>query len=256
MIVTAPPYTEHAPSPDLRGLVACYWTIEPAGEPHRVLPDACFDILFCVGGDLHVPARLVGVMSRAVVTPRTPPLSLLGIRFRPGTALALLGAAARESRDAAVVLADVWGRFARELDERMREAGGTRERIALLEAEIRARRARAARPPDGRVRAAVGAIRQTHGAVAVPALAAQLGMGERQLERAFDDHVGLSPKMLARVVRLRGAMAAMRASPRPLATLAGDYGWADQAHMTRDFRALAGLTPAAFAREDPLLVTA
>jgi len=75
-------------------------------------------------------------------------------------------------------------------------------------------------------------------------------VGERWLERAFARHVGYGPKMLARVVRFQHAVALLDAGP-PLSwsALAYEAGFADQAHLVREFRALAGLTPGDFAAE-------
>ena len=74
-----------------------------------------------------------------------------------------------------------------------------------------------------------------------------VGLSERQLRRRIEDAVGYPPRMLARVLRfqrfLRAARAAGRA--RHLAVLAADAGYADQAHLTRESRALSGLPPAA-----------
>jgi AraC-like DNA-binding protein len=81
-------------------------------------------------------------------------------------------------------------------------------------------------------------------ATPVPALAAAVGLGERQLRRRFDAAVGYGPKMLARVARFRRALALVRAGEPPAAA-AYEAGYADQAHMTREMRALAGRTPAA-----------
>ena len=77
-------------------------------------------------------------------------------------------------------------------------------------------------------------------------------MGERRLQRAFDRSVGVSPKVLARVLRFRRAVRQLDgAASRPgsWAGLAALAGYADQSHFIREFRALAGLTPAAYLRE-------
>jgi AraC-like DNA-binding protein len=84
--------------------------------------------------------------------------------------------------------------------------------------------------------------------------AAALGVNERALQRAFDESVGISPKGLARVLRFRQAL---RAIERTVAgggqpswtTIAYDAGYADQPHFIREFKTLAGITPAEYARE-------
>src|SRR5262249_2417747 len=81
-------YAGHAPAPELRDCVECYWSIDSTGAPHRVLPDACSDLLFVVGRASS--ASVIGVMSRAIVTPAGEPETLLGVRFRPGHGAALI----------------------------------------------------------------------------------------------------------------------------------------------------------------------
>jgi methylphosphotriester-DNA--protein-cysteine methyltransferase len=99
---------------------------------------------------------------------------------------------------------------------------------------------------------AVALFRRARGGIGVRNAAAALGVGERRLERAFDRSVGLSPKVLARVLRFRQAVRGLDKAAGGLVSWAGFAalaGYADQAHFIRDFRALAGLTPVAYLRE-------
>jgi AraC-like DNA-binding protein len=79
----------------------------------------------------------------------------------------------------------------------------------------------------------------------VEALAADLGLSERQLRRRFHAAAGYGPKMLQRVLRFRRFLAA---ADRDLARAALDAGYADQSHLTRECAQLAGRTPAALLR--------
>ncbi|MGH2718808.1 MAG: helix-turn-helix domain-containing protein, partial [Actinomycetota bacterium] len=86
--------------------------------------------------------------------------------------------------------------------------------------------------------------------LSVARLAKALYLSERQLRRRFDAAVGYGPKMLQRVLRFRGLLARL-AEPGPapdLARVASDLGYADQAHLTREARELAGQTPMQLAR--------
>lgn len=81
--------------------------------------------------------------------------------------------------------------------------------------------------------------------LAIPALAAGLGLSARQLERRFRAHVGLPPKAFARVARFDRAVRRL-GDGTPLALLALDCGYADQAHFSHEFRSLAGMAPRAY----------
>ncbi|WP_437960336.1 helix-turn-helix domain-containing protein [Sorangium sp. So ce119] len=77
-------------------------------------------------------------------------------------------------------------------------------------------------------------------------LASEIGVSERQLLRAFDQVVGMSPKQFVRVARLQRALAASRAAPRaPWGAITKRAGYFDQAHLNVDFRAMTGETPSA-----------
>lgn len=69
----------------------------------------------------------------------------------------------------------------------------------------------------------------------------------RTLQRLTERYVGVPPKWIIRRVRLQEAAALLAQGPRSLATLAADLGYTDQAHFARDFKAVVGLTPSAFA---------
>ena len=83
-------------------------------------------------------------------------------------------------------------------------------------------------------------------------LAREVNLSISQLERDFKDRIGLTPKLVARQTRVAALAAdAMRNGPPAWAGLATDYGYADQAHLTRDFRDLTGLTPSEYFGPEP-----
>ncbi len=237
-------YREHAPSLALAPFVACFWEVTSNGEAHRVLPDGAMDVLFALG---DAGARVIGPMTRAIVTGEGAPGCVVGVRFRPGAAIDLLGVAARELRDETAPVADVWGAEGRTLDARLADARDAFEVRSAIEAAISARVART-RAPDPRVAHAVTLLNANGGELPIPAVAAKVGVGERQLERLFDERVGYGPKAFARVVRLQRATATIaRGSIASWARLAVDCGYSDQAHLVREFRALTGVTPRLYA---------
>lgn len=80
-------------------------------------------------------------------------------------------------------------------------------------------------------------------------MANKLGVSERTLRRDMSRFVGLSPKMLARILRFQRTLVSLRSStPLDLCTTALESGYTDQSHLGREFRELAGLSPAAYLR--------
>jgi AraC-like DNA-binding protein len=143
---------------------------------------------------------------------------------------------AHELRDRRVPLADLWGRPADELAERIGEAGPAVAAVLEATAAARLRAAGGPDPVGARVaaRLAVGA--------SVATTAAEVGLGVRALHRRSQLLFGYGPKTLARILRMRRAIGLARAGT-PLAEVAALAGYADQAHLTRDVTDLAGIPP-------------
>jgi Helix-turn-helix domain len=214
-------YAEAPPPPSLAPWVACLWRSRTTGG--RVLPDGCVDIVW--DGTELVVAGPATRPSDAVVEPG---LDAFGVRFRVGAAGAGLGVAAAELRDRVVPVADLWGRRGTELAARVEEAGG----VFPILAELGHRAGDGLPGPDPQVRAVL-AGEPPH-------------MSARQLRRRFTDAVGLRPAQLRSVLRLQRFLAlAPTARAGELARLAAAAGYADQAHLARDARRLAGAPPSA-----------
>ena len=246
-----PCYAEEAPSAALAPWVACYWTMharDASPVTSRVLPDGCADVI--VDLSARPDPYVVGTMRRALVVPFAGRVDMFGVRFRPGGALPFLGASLAELCDRRVPLDALWGGVAGELADALASAAPG-ERAASVERVLR-RRAREPRPEEVAVARAVALLRRARGGARVRDVAAALGVGERWLERAFDRCVGLSPKMLARVLRFRHAVRRIERRDGEGDTWAGvafAAGYADQPHLIREFRELAGATPAEYAAE-------
>ncbi|HUF35880.1 MAG TPA: AraC family transcriptional regulator [Gemmatimonadales bacterium] len=253
--LTVPRYTELAPSPALTPWVECYWSIRGRAAPalpNRVLPDGCADLIVGIEGQAGPVA--VGTMRTAALYPLAGPVDLFGIRFRPGGAAPFLGVPLGELTDRRVPLDLLWGPDSGALGDAL-EPAAFAVRAARAERVLRERLESRGPGRDGDLAArAVALLRRARGGVAVREVAAALGVGERRLERAFAHAVGIGPKALTRVLRLRRAVRAIgrgtAAGPRiGWAALAHDAGYADQPHLIREFRALAGMTPARYAAE-------
>ena len=226
----------------------------PAPAAERVIPaDGSADLI------LRDDALLIaGPSTRAIPVRDGLGGITVGLRFAPGFAGAALAQPAGAFRDAqlegAAVLDPAAHRAARDLLRRARDAGPVAERMdrpgrrdAQRALVLRVERSYA--PGLAGEAAWLAAVRAaaTRGARA-PLLAAELGASERQLRRRMVDHFGYGYTSLRRVVRAEHALRLLRAGGEPVA-VAGAAGYADQAHLTRELRALAGTTPGALARQ-------
>lgn len=256
-----------------RGLPSPYLTLiftldEPltvAAHPDARQPAQAYDAL--VGGLHTTPALITHAGAQSGVQLALGPLG----------ARALLGLPAGELSGLDLPADAVLGRFADEVCDRLRSAGDWRGRFAALDAALlaRLRPDRAASEPVAR---AWRALLRGGGAVPVDALAAEAGWSGRHLADRFREEIGLTPKAAARVVRFDRArrLLAAGATAYPgtdglpggeagaagtgsvrgrgdglgLAALAVGCGYFDQAHLAREFRALAGCPPSRWLAEE------
>jgi AraC-like DNA-binding protein len=241
-------YQEIPPHPLLRPYVACLWRSASAGgapgASHRVLPDNCIDILW---QDAGRPAFAVGMMTRAIRVPLAGPVRTVAVRFKPGAAGLFLGVPLHALTDLDVAatefrtLGDV-GRLSGQLwRDRVDDAG----RLRLIEQHLLSL-LQYIEPAAGLVGTALAALDHCGGALRIESLAAQLGVSRQHLAAQFRTHVGLSPKLYARIQRFRRATEALR-RPCPgaidWAQLALECGYFDQSHLIRDFQEFADSTP-------------
>jgi AraC-like DNA-binding protein len=223
-------YREFAPPAWARSAIACFWVRRGDGGSVRVLPDACTDIVWRPGAG----AMIAGPDSEAWASRTRPGELIVGARLLPGAGGAAFGIPLAELRNARVPV-DALG-----LDPREDLSGALDPEAAPATLAGIALRRVAQAPPDPAVQAAV--VRLLDPGQRVDQLATALGFSERQLQRRFLTAVGYGPKTLQRVLRLRRFLTA-DARFDGLAAAAVGAGYADQAHLTRECRALTGLTP-------------
>ncbi len=261
-------YREFPPRPELDGVVRCFWRLVgpgamPGEPPERVLPDGCAEIVLnradrfmrhdgtgASRGQAEI--LLVGQLRRAISIAPSGRVDLLGIRFEPGGLFALLGAPMHELTDLDVCMRQAAPR----LHDRLREAAymhDVRERIRRVEAVLcDTVTARGRHVHAWLVAAAARRLDRLPATTA--AVASGLRVSRRSLERSFRECVGLSPKQYLRIRRLQSVVQRLeRGGSAAWAAVAVQHGYYDQPHLIREFRALAGTTPARYLAEQPAM---
>ena len=203
-------------------VVAWRSAVPPGGWTNRILPDGCMDIIWDSGA-----VYVAGPDTVAEVGTSPPGSRLFALRFGSGTGPAVLGVPADELTDRQVALADLWPAA------EVRRIAGAADPLAALEA---AARHRWQDPDPAMVALAAGA----RAGRPVGAIADSLGLSARHLLRRCTTAFGYGPKMLHRVLRLQRALALARQG-EPFARVSADAGYADQAHLAREVRSLAGV---------------
>lgn len=240
----------YPPGAAVDAYVEYYWHVAwdvPGGDVFeaQVLPHPHVHLVF------ERPAPLVYGVDRGLFTRRLRGRGqVLGVRFHAGAFRAFAGGPVGALTDRRIPAASVFGDA---VDRRAEEI------LALADGPAMARAAEAfltpLLPPGGPDPAAVRAARAVGLAVGDPSLVRVSGLAEatglsvRALQRLFAEYVGVSPKWTLRRARLHEAAArADSGEDLDWAALAADLGYADQAHLTRDFAATLGAPPSRYVR--------
>ncbi|MBB5874586.1 AraC-like DNA-binding protein [Allocatelliglobosispora scoriae] len=199
------------------------------------------------GGEpfLATAGFLIGPHDRPVVNEPTAETYCLGVVSTPIGCRALFGLAPADWRAKAVDLPSVWPPAA-ELRSRLLTMSAPEAMLDLVQSTLLTG-LDANVPGLERCEAAVRALEADPGR-AIGELATELGVSHGHLDREFTAVVGLSPRVLSRILRLRALLARVDVyAPIDWAALASDAGWFDQSHFIRDFKRHTGVTPSEYA---------
>jgi AraC-like DNA-binding protein len=155
------------------------------------------------------------------------------------------GVPMRHLRGQVVSLDDLFGSLAGLVREQLFEAPTWEERFAIVDAFLLARVADA-EPPPAMLTWALSRLHETRGALEIGSLTEELGCSRRYLIGLFNDHVGLPPKLFARILRFEHALELADGGGIGWAEIAQRCGYYDQAHMIGDFQQFTGHSPTAY----------
>lgn len=254
------------PAPPLRPFVDGYLGYRLSGFPpglHRGLPSRHLTFIVAIGGGIDVVAQtdpaqppqrygcvVSGLHASPALVAQRGDEEGVAIALTPLGSRALLGRPAAELWNRSYELADVVGAVGSELWERLQGAPSWAERFAVCDAVLGRLAGGELVAPELRI--AWDRIVRSGGAVAVGTLATEVGWSRQHLARRFREEFGLGPKLAARVVRFERARRMLQHLPPsvPVAQVAAACGYFDQAHLDREFAALAGCAPSVLRLED------
>jgi len=272
-------YCQYRPFPPLNEFVDFFWMIGDGqmNRRERILPSGRSELVINLSEDevriydsiqaeryrRLAGAVISGAYSGAFVCDAMQHQSMFGVHFRPGGAFPFLGAAATELADAHASLEDLWGCSARDLRIRLCEAATTRGRFQLME-EALLERLRQSQKRHSAIEIALRRFALEGRPYTTRDLAQEVGLSQRRFIQLFALHVGLTPKLLCRILRFQQARILAEEAERRTravreqqpargaidwAEIAITCGYYDQSHLVHDFQNFSGLSPTAYIRQ-------
>lgn len=249
-------HAEYPAPAELAHLVRCVWVFEGRFEQahdERIVPDGCPELILhfgtpyseCTGSGRwrrQSPLLVAGNLTRALLLRAQGEVGVLGVRLWPQALARFVEQPVQTTLDVRIALrhrqAAQWRRTLAEGDDTTRRACVPHIVAALAHHAV---------PEDRLVDLTVATIFASRGQVSPEALAADVALSLRQLERRMKAATGLSLKALASLVRFRAVFDELQtAAPSPWLQAALASGYFDQAHMIREFRRYAGRSPRAY----------
>lgn len=257
-------YLTYGPGPPLSEFVDYFWLFDGGQAPRkeRIVPSGTSELVINLRDDeirIHHPAHskqhrrlsgavLSGTYSSILVVDAMQHESMLGVHFKPGGTFPFLGALASELTDTHADLADLWGRPANQLRERLCDALTPRHRFQIME-EVLTGRLRCSRKGHAAVETALNKFGPSGTGASVRDVARDVGLCQRQFRKVFADQVGLTPKVFCRILRFqRVRTMADRIEKPDWARIASTCGYFDQSHLINDFQEFSGFSPTEYLR--------
>lgn len=248
--------SRHAPSADLVPFVERYWVVEwdlrgREPYPQETLPHPCVNLVVDGGGSSGV----FGVVAKGRFSYELSGRGrVFGVKFRPGGFYPFWKEPVSGLTDRSVALADAFGAAGAALESTVLAEAGDEGEILAAEDFLR-RRMPERDGTSEEIGRLVDRVATDRSLLRLKDLVALSGRSRRTLQRLFEKYVGASPGWVVRRYRLQEAAELLATDGQAnLADLALALGYFDQAHFTKDFRTLVGVTPAEYAklqREDP-----
>jgi AraC-like DNA-binding protein len=245
------------PAPALRPLLGQAlegWAREATTAPRelREVPFPGLPLILNLGAPWRVDGErldsfLAGLSTRPTAVTGERSFACIELRLTPLGTRRLLGRPLHELADRTVALEELLPGSTL-LTETVREAPSWDERLDLVEAFLVRRLADTEAPPR-ELEWAWRELLRSGGRVSIRSLVDELGWSPRRLITSFREHIGLPPKAAARVIRFDRAVASLRSGTPRIAEVAVACGYSDQAHFSRDFRELSGVSPGNFLQD-------
>ncbi len=264
-------YQTFQPSIHLNSIVKCYWTLEvPAeysSEKQRIVPDGCMELIFILADDIkrytsehdfiiQPRAIIVGQITDAFIIQPIGEVNCFAIRFYPYGLSTILKIPLKNLENKETTITELFEeKAANELHQLIINAKDTTARIEIIETFL-LRLLNAKTTIDTIVKSTVEALLESSGSSSIKSILNSEGSSRRQLERKFAKQIGMSPKQLAKVLRLQSALKLLlKQQDNSFTKIAYEAEYYDQNHFIKDFKEFTGITPKEFLFDEQMTLS-
>jgi AraC-like DNA-binding protein len=243
----------YVPKPPLSEFIEVLWYWKGHDvlySQERILPIGVADLVIRIQSGRTSESGISGPKAQSVLIERRDQDEFLGVHFKIGGTFPFLGFPSDKLYNVDITLADLWGESKTgQLLNLLHDARTMDSKFRVLERwfTLEARRPLKHHPA---VSFAVEELRRAAGALSSREIAEQVGLSQRRFIQIFREEVGLTPKLLCRLLRFQGVIRAIQ-SRRGMeerngidwVDLALVCGYFDQPHFIHEFQEFSGLTP-------------
>jgi AraC-like DNA-binding protein len=255
----------YEPNIELTEFVKRYWTLDGEKEniplKNTIVPDGTMKLIFHYGdtykhhsqnGEITILPKcfLIGQLTKPYVIEPVGVTGSFVIQFKPNGFLPFSSIPIKEMENKAVPLDILFGEDGKKLGEQILNANSTHERIQIIETFLFKQLAKT-KTIDNIVKSTVETIFNRNGQFSVNEFSENNKINRRQLARKFSSAIGLSPKQLAKTIRIQSTLKVLlNEEITSLTDLAYENEYFDQAHFIKEFKEFTGLTPKEFFGDD------
>ncbi len=252
-------YTETVPCDELSPFINCFWSIEDSSECELndiSFPDGCVEIIFNIGSPMfrapedhpfekNPAVELIGQMTQSYRIKSVGKKHLIGVRFYPHTAACFLFENISKLNNSIFNAEDVLGSQIKDLQEKLINAPDENRRILFLQ-NFFVRILKRKNKLFALTQYAVKNIFIQKETAGLKNIALDCGITDRYLQQIFNERVGISPKMLIKIIRFQKTFKYLNKEKLPLTSIAYECNYFDQSHFIRDFKMFTGNIPSKY----------
>lgn len=265
-------FQTYKPHIHLAPLVKYYWTLEvpfdPQNQKQKILPDGCIEMTFNLGDKIkrfvsetdyiiHPNSMVMGQRTKSYDILPVGNVDTIAICFYPYGFANFVHVPLKNLVDKETPVADLFGQAeTNQLEQNLIRAENTEKRVEILE-KFLFQKLNEENTISSIVKSTVEMLLVSKGCTSISDMLKVDSSKRRQLERHFKKQIGISPKQLAKAIRLQANLQKLlNQQTETLTNIAYENEYFDQAHFTKDFKEFTGITPKDFLKNDNMKLSA